>query len=205
MQCRHSYSKSKAKQTKTKNKSKKHASVEVRKGVTNSKTFLRGKGSLGRRKSNGRKGVFAWISMRGWVAGEGGHGSVKGGERYLAVLHAEACPPSGIQSLVGRSKVGYSVSILPGVPLGSGYSTCPHNLCQQILRQLGGSGGDWRSCLSYCLCLGSEKEANRTGAGTETLILVHMLHWEHALRRGIREVGCDWGKDLSKFVALTKD
>lgn len=45
--------------------------IEVRKRVINFNIFLRGRGLLVRRKFSGRKGVFVWIYIGGWVVSEG--------------------------------------------------------------------------------------------------------------------------------------
>lgn len=50
---------------------------------------------------------------------------MEGGEKCQAVLDSQASPTSETQSQVGRSEVGYSISVLLGVPLGSNCLLCP--------------------------------------------------------------------------------
>lgn len=163
----------------------------MRKRVSNSNTFLRGKGITGQRKSSGRKGVFTWLYIAGWVADEG-KAWINGGRKEVAGSPILLDFSSKRNSVSGWKDWGgllylHSAWDTPRIKL-------PHlstgaTSANKFSGNLEAVKGDQMSCLSYRLCSDSEKKS-RTGAETETLIIVHVPHWETAVRRrGMREAG----------------
>lgn len=170
--------------------------IEVRKKVTNPNTLLRGRGSLIRRKSNGRKSVFTWIYIGGWAADER-RSWINGSSREVSASLMLSGFSSKWNSVTGwkessgflclSSAWGTSGLKLLHLPTGAA-SAHRFSGSLEMVKE------DQTSCLSCCPCTRFGNRSS-TGAETKTLLFVRVLHQGRALkRRGGREAGQGKGK-----------